>query len=140
MVSVPINYLAILVVAIINMVLGFLWYGALFGKTWMALMGATPEQMEAGKAKMKSEGWKYYGVLLMAYVLWHSITFAASYLDITGISAGLMAGVWSWLGFVVPVTLSSVLWEGKSWKLWLLNNGYYLVALLVMGSILAAWM
>lgn len=32
-----------------------------------------------------------------------------------------------------------VLWEGKSWKLWFLNNAYHLVVLTVMGVILALW-
>lgn len=50
-----------------------------------------------------------------------------------------MAGFWNWLGFVAPVTLGAVLWEGKHWKLWFLNNGYYLVTLLLMGAVLALW-
>ena len=50
-----------------------------------------------------------------------------------------VVGFWNWLGFVAPVTLGSVLWEGKSPKLWVLNNGYYLVSLIVMGVILALW-
>lgn len=47
-----------------------------------------------------------------------------------------MAGFWNWLGFIAPVTLGVVLWEGKPWKLWVLHNAYYLLALLVMGVIL----
>jgi hypothetical protein len=75
----------------------------------------------------------------MAYVLSHSIVFANFYLGTSGIYGGLMAGFWNWLGFVAPVTLGSVLWEGKSWKLWCFNNSYYLVMLLVMGVILSLW-
>ncbi|HLD39833.1 MAG TPA: DUF1761 family protein, partial [Candidatus Nanoarchaeia archaeon] len=33
------NYLAVLVAAIAAYVVGFLWYGPVFGKKWMALMG-----------------------------------------------------------------------------------------------------
>ncbi|MDO8488446.1 MAG: DUF1761 family protein [bacterium] len=36
---VPVNYLAILAAAVLSMVLGFLWFGPLFGQTWMKLMG-----------------------------------------------------------------------------------------------------
>lgn len=35
--------------------------------------------------------------------------------------------------------LGAVLWEGKSWALWLLMNAYYLVVLPAMGTILAVW-
>lgn len=75
----------------------------------------------------------------MAYVLAHSIIFAGSFLHQGGVVAGLQAAFWSWLGFVAPVTLGSVLWDGKPWKLWGINAGYFLVTLLVMGLILGYW-
>lgn len=144
MTQVYVNYVAIFVTAIVNMALGFAWYGPLFGKQWTALMGWSKEEMEAGRIKMQKEGWKTYllafiGSLVMGFVLAHSLVFASAYLGIIGISAGFAAGFWSWLGFVAPVTLGSVLWEGKSWKLWILMNGYYLVSLALMGAILAVW-
>lgn len=138
---VPINYWAVLVGAISNMVLGFLWYGPLFGKQWMALMAFTPEKMKEMKAKGmgKSYALLALGSLLMSYVTGHALIFASSYLQITGVAAGLMVGFWNWIGFVAPVTMGTFLWEGKSWKLWFLNAIYYLVALCIMGVILALW-
>ncbi len=50
MIQVPINYLAVVVAAIANMVLGFLWYGSLFGKQWIKLSGFTAEAMNEAKA------------------------------------------------------------------------------------------
>ena len=138
---VPINYLAVLVSAVVSMVLGSLWYGPLFGKKWIAMMGWTEEQIKAGQAKGMGKQYSimFVGSLLMAYILAHAIVFAGSYLNTSGVPAGLMAGFWNWLGFIAPVTVGSVLWEGKSWKLWCLNNGYNLVCLLVMGIILSCW-
>ena len=127
------------------MVLGFLWYGPLFGKLWMSLSGMTPEQIAACKEKGgesgmgKSYALMFIGSLIMAYVLGHALIFASTYLHASGISAGLTAGFWNWLGFIAPVTLGSVLWEKKPWKLWILNNAYYLVLLSIMGVILALW-
>ena len=145
MFSIYVNYIAIVVVAIANMFLGFLWFGPLFGKTWTRLMGWSQTQIEEGKAKMKKDGWKTYLLaflvsLVMACVLGKFLVFLSFYLGLTGLAAGLKVGFLSWLGFIAPVTLGSVLWEGKSWRLWFLMNSYYLVALLVMGSILAFWM
>ncbi len=142
MVEVPINYLAVLVSTVAAMVVGFLWYGPLFGKPWMELSVFTQEKMEAAKAK--GMGKSYFlmiiGALVMSYVLAHALIFASAYLHVEGIVAGLTAGFWNWLGFIAPVTLGTVIWEGKPWKLWFINAGYYLVALLVMGVILAVWM
>ena len=138
---VPINYLAVLASTVIMMALGFLWYGPIFGKQWMVLMGFTTESIEAAKAKgmTKSFALMALGALFMSFVLAHSLIFASAYLNISGIGAGLQAGFWSWLGFIVPVSLGSVLWDGKPWKLWFINAGYYLVGLLLIGTLLALW-
>ena len=45
------NFLAIGLGVVATMVLGFLWYGPLFGKAWLkiqATKGRKPEDMEAG--------------------------------------------------------------------------------------------
>lgn len=138
---VPINYLAVLVAAIAGMAVGLVWYGPLFGKTWIALSGMTPDKIEAAKKKGMGPTYAlaFLGTLVMSYVLAHSLFFASEYLAVFGTSAGLMTGFWNWLGFIAPVTLGMVLWGGKSWKLWALDNGHYLVALCVMGVILANW-
>jgi hypothetical protein len=138
---VPINYLAVIVSAIAMMALGYLWYGPLFGKQWMTLMGWTTESMAGMQRKgmAKQYGIQALGALLMSFVMAHAIVFASAYLHVSGISAGLMAGVWNWVGFVAPVTVGAVLWDGKPWKLWILNAGYYLVGLLIIGVILSLW-
>lgn len=142
--EVPVNYLAVLACGIASMVIGSLWYGPVFGKQWIAWSGFPQSEVDAMKAKGMSGMWKSYalmfvGSLLMAYVLSHAIVFAESYLGEEGLTAGLMSGFWNWLGFVAPIMLGTVLWDGKPWKLYILNTGYYLVQLLVMGVILALW-
>lgn len=139
--EVPINYLAVLVAGVSSMVTGFLWYGPLFGKKWLQYMGWRPEEAEERK-KGATRGYviMFIGSLIMAYVLAHALVFASEYTKTTGVSAGLMVGFWNWLGFVAPVTVGAVLWEGKPWGLFFLNAGYQLLNLLVMGIILAVWM
>lgn len=145
-VVVPINYLAVFVAALSSIVVGSVWYGPLFGKDWMKITGMTPEKIAAFKkdpkamaSMQKSYALQFLGSLVMAYVLAHALVFASAYTKTSGLSAGLMAGFWNWLGFVAPVTMAGVLWESKSWKQWCLTNGNMLVTLLVMGSILSLW-
>ena len=135
--TVPINYLAVLAAAVSSMLVGFLWYGPLFGKTWMKLAGVSMSDAPKGVGKLYAI--QFVGSLVMAYVLAHALVFASVYMKAEGLNAGLMAGFWNWLGFVAPVTLGTVLWDGKPWKLWILNNAHYLIALCVMGIILALW-
>jgi len=136
-----INYAAVIAAMLSSVVLGFLWYGPLFGKPWMAMMGFTKDSMD--KAKKKGMTTNYLvmmlGSFLMAYVLAHSLEFASVYTKTYGVTAGLMAAFWSWLGFVAPVQVGDQLWGGKPWKLFLITGGYYLVSLCIMGVILASW-
>jgi hypothetical protein len=140
--EIPINYLSVVVAAVSNMVLGFAWYGPLFGKKWASLMGwgaMTSAQLAAKqKAARSSYAISFVGALLMAYVLAHVLVLANVYSG-SGLEAGLKSGFGMWLGFVVPVTLGTVLWDGKPWMLWAINSGYFLAALLVMGAILGYW-
>jgi hypothetical protein len=140
---VPVNYWAVVASAVVMMILGALWYGPLFGKEWMRLMGMKgPDKMDdkAKQAMMRSYGLMALGALVMSFVLAHTVIYAESYLGTSGVWGGLQAGFWNWLGFVAPVTLGTVLWEGKPWKLWFINVGYYLVGLLVIGALLSIWM
>ena len=40
-----VNLLAVLVAGIVPMIVGFLWYGPLFSKRWLALMETTEEEI-----------------------------------------------------------------------------------------------
>lgn len=139
--TLEINYLAILVCGIVSMILGSVWYGPLFGKAWMKMSGFTKESMtpEMKKKVTKSYVIMFIGSLVMAFVLAHALEFASYTLKIYGVSAGLMGGFWNWLGFVAPVTIGTVLWENKPWRLWFINAGYYLAQLLITGVILSLW-
>ena len=133
MVSYAVNYVAIIVAAIANMVVGYLWYSKmLFGKAWMKLMGKKDMGKKDSMPMMMGAG--YISSVVMAYVL-------AIFIQLNGATtplAGAMAAFWPWLGFVATVTLGSVLWEGKSIQLWVLNAAHHLVGMAVMGAVLVA--
>ncbi|MBS3080042.1 DUF1761 domain-containing protein [Candidatus Pacearchaeota archaeon] len=136
-IEVSINYLAVLVAAIISMILGALWYSPLlFGNAWMKSAGLTKEFMEKHK---KGMSWRYLfaflGSLLMAYVLAHFVDYTGS----TTFLLGMTNGFWIWLGFFVPVLLGSILWEGKKLVFYFINITYHFISLLIMGGILAVW-
>jgi hypothetical protein len=137
--DVSVNYFAILLAAASSMLVGFFWYSpSFFGKPWMKLMGYTAKSMEASKDNMsKTYAITFLGSLVMAYVLAHSLIFASSYTKVSGFSGGLMAGFWSWAGFVLPVQVNDALFGAKPWLLVKINTGYQLVSLLLMGVILS---
>ena len=132
-----VNYLAVLVAAIINMVIGAIWYShSLFGKNWMELAGVRPEDAEkrAGGAR-RAYSWTFVASLLMAYALARILWYAGPQSAIGGGMIGLLA----WLGFVATTVGANYLFEGRPCRLYAINTGYPLVSLIVMGAILAAW-
>lgn len=132
-----INYIAIIVAAIINMIIGSLWYSPLlFGKQWIKLSKMTNETMEAGKKGMpKKYAWSFVSALVMAFVLARIVDYAGA----TTFASGALLGFWIWLGFIATVTLNMVLWSGKPLKLYALDNAHHLVSLIIMSAVLAAW-
>lgn len=132
--QVDVNYVAVIVAAVLQMVLGFLWYGPLFGKTWMGFMKITPGKVSQ-QVMVRTYAWTAVMSLITAYVL----SLLVDYMGAKSVGAGLAAAFWPWLGFVVPVTASSLLYENRPFGLWVLNAGYQLVSLALMGALLAAW-
>ena len=132
--SVPVNYLAVVVAALANYIIGIIWYSAIFRRTWLRLSGVAEM-----KVTVLSVVLALVGALLTSYILAHAVIFAGTYMKTAGVGLGLTTGFFNWIGFIAPVTLGSVLYEKKSWGYWVLNNGYWLLSLLVMGIILALW-
>jgi len=140
--DVVINYWAVFGAAVAAIVLGMLWYGPLFGKQWMRIVGISKADMEAMGEKgkrmmMRSYALMTIGTLVMAYVLAHVLTYASAFTGSVGADAGIAAGLSIWIGFVAPVMMGNVIWEGRPWKYWFITSGYYLVSLILMGIILA---
>ena len=137
MFNIEVNYLAILVAAVANMAVGFLWYSpVLFGKPWMKLMGLTAKHMAAAKKKMgMMYAISFIATIVTAYVLSVVVQTVQALSMVEGLQlAGLL-----WLGFVGPVQMTDVIFGGKPWKLFFINTGYQLAGLLVMGAILVLW-
>ncbi len=133
------NYLAVIVAALIPMIVGALWYSpALFAKRWLALMGKTDEEVRRGGAG-KAYALSFVASLVMSFVLAHFIHYTFAYTQASGGLGGFKIAFWAWLGFVITTGSSSVLFEGRRSGLYFLSMGYYLVSMLLMGLVLGAW-
>jgi|SRR3989344_717707 len=132
-----INFIAVLVSAIINMALGFLWYSpALFGKKWMTSIGKTPEELEAMKQKM---GKTYFITFITSIVTTYILAFVINLTNTSGAGRGALIGFIVWLGFIATTAINDVLYEKKPWALYYINTGYSLVSLIIVGIVLGVW-
>jgi hypothetical protein len=130
----PINYLAVLVAGIVRMVIGSLWYSPMVAlKPWLRLQNMTREDMKPNMPKAIAVD--IVGSLVMAFVLVHAVHYAAATTALMGAAVGFL----NWLGFIAVVTLAMTIYERRPLALFWINNGFQLLALLIMGAILAVW-
>jgi hypothetical protein len=127
------NYWAIIVSALSTFLIGGLWYSpAVFGKAWMKENGFTEEDMKKGSMG-KIFGLAFFLALISAMNL--AMFMGPEDDPAMGALWGFLAG----FGWVATFVGTHYLFERKSFKLFIINAGYSIVALTVMGVILAAW-
>jgi hypothetical protein len=127
MLALFVNPIAVVVGVVIAMAVGFLWYSPmLFAKPWMALIGKTEEQLG-------SPGPAYaitiVAAAVTAYVLGVFVNLAPPKSPANGALVGLVAAV----GFIATAFGTMYVFEGRPSKLYLINVGYQVVTLVLMG-------
>jgi hypothetical protein len=131
-----INYIAVVVGGILHMIIGFLWYGFLFAKPWMKMVGLTPEKINASKDTM---GRTYLvsfilGLIMAGVLYWLVKTVAPFSLTDAAMFGGLL-----WLGFTANPQLNNNMFLGKPFKLFLIDSGYFLVSMVVLTVLYTLW-
>lgn len=132
-----INYWAILVAIICNFVLGWLWYGPLFGKIWAKEMKRDKSELPDKKTMIKGMFFMIMGNFLTAFVLSHDIFVWLKFPGMSQMSpleTAWMSSFFIWLGYYVPTHIGATTWEQKSWKVTFINLAYHLCSLFVAAS------
>jgi hypothetical protein len=130
---VEISWLAVIVAAVVKFLIGWGWYSpAVFGKQWQQLNKMTAAEVQANMVPALIA--EAIGDLIMAYVL---ARFVGHYGF--GFGIGVLVGFMAWLGFVATVLANQIFYERKPQQLILINGGYLLVSLVIMGAIVGVW-
>ena len=127
-----INIWAVLVAGVVYYILGFLWYSPiLFGKAWMNSLGKTKDEMEFGPKEL-------IGSIIVALVIPLII---AVFLELIGTWDLIIALLVSILVFIVMacIMLNALLYGSMNIKTFLINSGYQLVGLILIGIIIGLW-
>jgi Protein of unknown function (DUF1761) len=138
-----INVIAVLVATVVSFALSMFWYAKLFMKPWAKEMGYDLNMRPSGKEMARNIALSLVGNFLFAWVLafylagWRLLPGGPS--EFGALAFGLNSALSAWIGFFLPMHLSRVVWEKHSWKLFLINSGYNLVATAVVALILAYW-
>ncbi len=153
--------------ALVPMIVGFLWYGPLFGKAWMHQMGFTEESLKDTNM-VKTLLICYILSLLIAFALMPMVihqmgvystlagepgfaeqtgeaysyfeNFVATYSDrFRTFKHGAFHGVLFGTFLILPILGIIAVFEKKSFKYVAINAGYWIVTLAIMGGIVCQW-
>jgi hypothetical protein len=124
------NWLSVAVAALSGFAIGSVWYSPLmFAKRWMKENNFTTESLK------DSNFVKIYGLAFVLF-LFASFNLAMFIGNDAGAGFGALAGFLAGLGWVFTMMGVTYLFEKKSLALLLINAGYSVFALTVMGLII----
>lgn len=158
------NYYIFFLTALVPLLVGFIWYGPLFGKAWMIEMGFTKETLQGGNMPLIF-GLSYLFSLFVAFFLLpatiHQMGVYSTLADEPGFTEntgeaftyfqdfisnygsrfrtfkhGAFHGVLSGVFLALPILSIIALFERKSVKYVAINAGYWIVTLAIMGGLI----
>jgi hypothetical protein len=125
-----INVLAVVLIAVASMVIGFVWYSPmLFANAWMKEIGLKMEDLKGGS------GVGYLMTTIGSVIMAIVMGILVSYLNITRVIDGVFLGVLIWVGFVATSFMANYIFSHKSLRLFLIDCGYFFVSLATAGAI-----
>jgi len=139
MYEIHVNYISILVAALISFFIGALWYSPLlFARQRMKATGKTKEEIAQGASTFEYV-LSFLAWLISTYVLAVVIDYSVGINSSPQFLYGILAAFLCWFGFVSAISLIHNLFAQRPIVLWLIDSGYILVAFLISGAILAEW-
>jgi hypothetical protein len=129
------NYLAIAVAAVANFLLEAAWY-SMFLKAWLRGIGRDPAWLANTGV---SVGVQWVTALLAAALL---ATCISSFTQLTGPQTavrGIKVGVGLWLGCVLTTWATEYVFEVRSYQIFAINLGFWLLGMILMGAIVGGW-
>ncbi|HVW76888.1 MAG TPA: DUF1761 domain-containing protein [Alloacidobacterium sp.] len=132
---VRLNYLAILVAALVYFAIQAVWF-TVFMKEWLAGIGKTLEQLQQ---QGTSVALAYVVAFVSALVMGAAISWFTQATGKQTIIRGIMIGAAAWIGFVLTTWSAEYAFEGKGFHILAVNTGVSLIGMVLMGAILGGW-
>lgn len=130
-----VNFLAVIMATVFSMALGAVWYGV-FAKAWMAANGFTPDDLQGPDGKPKGGGSAYVVAGLSKFLMAFGLAKLLALTDTLSPSNGVAGGLFIWLCFVVTALAVGHRFQMKPWSLTVIDGGYWLAVLTLMGVII----
>jgi hypothetical protein len=133
--NLKINHLAVLVAIVLQFVIGFLWYGPLFGEAWMKMVGLNMDMIMADPAGAGE--WITNIIASVAGV--YLLAFLFTKMSIDTLGKGALYGFLIGFVFVLLAVKTSGAFAKDPYGLAWITGGFTTVGLTIAGAILGAW-
>ncbi len=133
--EIKINHGAVWVSVIWLHILGFLWYGPLFGDAWMEAVGLTQADAESGSGSI---GLWVTNLVASAGAV-YMLAWVFTKLNVQSIQSGLINGVLIAFFFYTLPKMSGGMFAQTEYYLAWLDGGFQMVGWGVSGLILGVW-
>lgn len=133
--EVQMNWVAIIVAAFVAFVGGAIWYSpVLFARRWAALVGMTEDQQNGAGAAVAMV-FQAVITVVSAAVLAVVVSWSGADNPLEGAGVGALLG-----GALIALDQTKLLvFERRPLALFAINNGYTILAMVVMGAIIGTW-
>lgn len=124
-----INYLAVFLGALAFFVTGAIWYSALFGKAWQREVGLSDEQMQSANMPLIF-GLCFLLELVIAWMLGHALARSSPPDHVV-----MMMAVGFGIAIMTPAIGINYLFQRRSFKLFAIDAGHFIVGMAAMGAV-----
>ncbi len=156
------NFIALFVAALSTLLVGFIWYSPkVFGTIWMKEAGVTEEKLKSGNMIYIFCLAVVYAFLIsfiIQFLVIHQFGAFGATVDIKNVDPsiyenylkaygetyrtfkhGALHGFMTGLFLALPIIGTNALFERRSFKYTLINGGFWVVCMTIMGGIICAW-
>lgn len=133
--NLKINHMAVWVAIVLQFVIGFLWYGPLFGESWMSMVGLDMDKIMADPAG--ASDWITNIISSVAGV--YLLAFLFIKMNVDSFLKGTLYGFLIGFVFVLLAEKTSGAFAKYPYGLPWITGGFTTVGLTIAGAILGAW-
>jgi hypothetical protein len=130
------NWVAILVAAIVSFLFEALWF-SFFMKEWLVGIGRTEEWLKS--AAGYNPALQYGTAILCSIVVAAVLTICIQASGEQTARRGILCAAVIWFGFIATGWAKAYIFEVRTLQIYAINTGYALIDLMLIGAIVGAW-
>jgi len=140
MLQFEVSWLPLVVVALANFILSWLYYSPAvpWFKAWQSGVGMDPNKKEMTEADKKAMPRLFGGAIVATFILPYGLQVLVNSLKAGDFVSGAVIGLVAWFAFSVSHSLNTQ-FEGRKPGVLVINNVLYLITYAVYGGLFAVW-